>query len=269
MSYLVVIPTYNERDNILNLIPKILAQGDAFHILIVDDNSPDGTGELAEELARQESRLHVLHRPGKLGLGTAYVAGFRWGLDFGAELIFEMDADLSHDPAMLPVFVEEIRDCDLVLGSRYVPGGGVCNWPLSRRLMSQGGSLYARTILGVPIRDLTGGFKCFRRRVLESLPLDQVQTAGYAFQIEMTYRALLAGFRVKEVPIIFVDRVQGASKMSRRVFLEAVIAVWRLRLSLPRPHHPLAVLPPAAPSRGLLREIDAGRPGMSPGSSHS
>lgn len=252
MSYLVVIPTYNERENIQHLVPRILDQGEAFHILIVDDNSPDGTGALAEELARQEPRVHVLHRPGKLGLGTAYVAGFRWGLDFGAELIFEMDADFSHDPAMLPVFVEEIRDCDLVLGSRYVPGGGVRNWPLSRRLMSQGGSLYARTILGVPIRDLTGGFKCFRRHVLEALPLDQVQTTGYAFQIEMTYRALLAGFRVKEIPIIFVDRVQGASKMSRRVFLEAVIAVWRLRFSLPRSGRSFAVLPPAPPSRYLL-----------------
>jgi dolichol-phosphate mannosyltransferase len=263
MSYLVVIPTYNERDNILQLVPRILAQGDAFHILIVDDNSPDGTGELAEELARQEPRVHVLHRPGKLGLGTAYVAGFRWGLDFGAELIFEMDADFSHDPAMLPVFVEEIGDCDLVLGSRYVPGGGVRNWPLPRRLMSQGGSLYARTILGVPIRDLTGGFKCFRRQVLESLPLDEVQTTGYAFQIEMTYRTLLAGFRVKEIPIIFVDRVQGTSKMSRRVFLEAVIAVWRLRFSLPRARQPFAVLPPAAPSRHLLKGVNAGRPGVS------
>ncbi|MBC7241947.1 MAG: polyprenol monophosphomannose synthase [Anaerolineae bacterium] len=263
MSYLVVIPTYNERDNISQLVPKILAHGDAFHILIVDDNSPDGTGELAEELARQEPRVHVLHRPGKLGLGTAYVAGFRWGLDFGAELIFEMDADFSHDPAMLPVFVEEIGDCDLVLGSRYVPGGGVRNWPLPRRLMSQGGSLYARTILGVPIRDLTGGFKCFRRQVLESLPLDEVQTTGYAFQIEMTYRTLLAGFRVKEIPIIFVDRVQGTSKMSRRVFLEAVIAVWRLRFSLPRPHQPFAVLPPAAPSRYLMEGVNAGRPGIS------
>ncbi len=263
MSYLVVIPTYNERDNIQQLIPRVLEQGDAFHILIVDDNSPDGTGALAEELAHREPRLHVLHRPGKMGLGTAYAAGFRWGLDFGAELIFEMDADFSHDPAMLPVFVEEIRDCDLVLGSRYVPGGGVRNWPLSRRLMSQGGSLYARTILGVPIRDLTGGFKCFRRQVLEALPLDQVQTTGYAFQIEMTYRALLAGFRVKEIPIIFVDRVQGASKMSRRVFLEAVIAVWRLRFSLPRPGRPFAVLPPAAPSRCLLEGANAGRPSMS------
>ncbi len=261
MSYLVVVPTYNEKDNIQQLIPSILKQGDAFHILIVDDNSPDGTGALAEELSQREPRLHVLHRPGKLGLGTAYVAGFRWGLDFGAELIFEMDADFSHDPAMLPVFVEEIRDCDLVLGSRYVPGGGVRNWPLSRRLMSQGGSFYARTILGVPIRDLTGGFKCFRRHVLESLPLDQVQTTGYAFQIEMTYRALLAGFRVKEIPIIFADRVQGASKMSRRVFLEAVIAVWRLRFSLPRPRGALSVLPPAAPCPYIVQEARRGRPG--------
>lgn len=247
MRYLVIIPTFNERDNIQKLLPLVLEQGEEFSILVVDDNSPDGTGELAEEIAQREPRIHVLHRPRKLGLGTAYVAGFKWGLDAGAELLFEMDADFSHDPAMLPIFVDEMRDCDLALGSRYVPGGGVENWPLRRRWMSRGGSLYARFILGVGVQDLTGGYKCFRRQVLETLELDAVQTVGYAFQIEMTYRTLLAGFRVKEVPILFVDRRQGASKMSRRVFWEAVTAVWRLRFGLPRPGTALRVLPPAIP----------------------
>jgi len=210
----------------------------------VDDNSPDGTGEIAERLAEKTSRVHVMHRPEKLGLGTAYVAGFGWALEFGADLIFEMDADFSHNPNMLPHFVKAIEDCDLVLGSRYVPGGGVENWPASRQFMSRGGSLYARTILGVGVRDLTGGFKCFRRHVLETLDLDHVETSGYAFQIEMTYRTLLRGFRVKEVPIIFADRVQGISKMSRSVFMEAVLAVWKLRFRLSRKGVQMHLLPP-------------------------
>jgi dolichol-phosphate mannosyltransferase len=234
MAYVVIVPTYNECENIAAIVPRILAQGDAYHVLIVDDNSPDGTGEIADALAAKERRVHVMHRPGKAGLGRAYIAGFHWALDFGAELVFEMDADFSHDPDALPRFVEAIRDADLVLGSRYVAGGGVQNWPLARQWMSRGGSLYARTILGVGVRDLTGGFKCFRRRVLETLDLNGIETTGYAFQIEMTYRALLHGFRVREIPILFVDRVQGASKMSRRVFLEAVVAVWKLRFKLAR-----------------------------------
>lgn len=234
VKYVVIVPTYNERNNLALLIPQILQQGQEFHVLVVDDNSPDGTGRLADEIAAGEPRVHVLHRPGKLGLGTAYVEGFRWALDFGAELIFEMDADFSHDPRRLPAFVEAAQSCDLVLGSRYVAGGGVENWPLTRRLMSQGGSLYARTILGVKVRDLTGGFKCFRRRVLEAMDLGAIRTSGYAFQIEMTYRALLMGFCVREIPIRFVDRVRGKSKMSRRIFWEAVLKVWELRLKLPR-----------------------------------
>ncbi len=234
MSYVVIVPTYNEAENLAAIVPQILAQGDAFHVLVVDDNSPDGTGQIADALAAAEPRVHVMHRPGKAGLGRAYIAGFRWALDFGAELIFEMDADFSHDPKALPRFVEASRDADLVLGSRYVAGGGVQNWPLTRRWMSQGGSLYARTILGVRVRDLTGGFKCFRRQVLETLDLNAIETSGYAFQIEMTYRALLRGFRVREIPILFVDRVQGASKMSRRVFMEAVVAVWKLRFKRAR-----------------------------------
>jgi len=234
MKNVVIVPTYNERENLAALVPQILSQGDDFHVLVVDDNSPDGTGQIADELTAQSPRVHVLHRAGKMGLGKAYVAGFRWALAGGADLIFEMDADFSHDPKVLPRFVQAIQDCDLVLGSRYVAGGGVENWPLTRQLMSKGGSLYARTILGIGVHDLTGGFKCFRRRVLEMIDLDSVETTGYAFQIEMTYRALLHGFRVREIPIWFVDRVQGTSKMSRRVFLEAVLAVWKLRFRLAR-----------------------------------
>ena len=253
MRCVVIVPTYNESENIAAVVPLILRQGEEFDLLIVDDNSPDGTGEIAERLAGESGRVHVMHRPRKLGLGTAYVAGFRWALDFGADLIFEMDADFSHDPAMLPRFVQAVDDCDLVLGSRYVPGGGVENWPASRQFMSRGGSFYARTILGVGVRDLTGGFKCFRRRVLETLNLDDIETSGYAFQIEMTYRTLLHGFRVKEMPIVFADRVQGVSKMSRKVFLEAVLAVWKLRFKLPRKGVRMHLLPPErfdpAPSR--------------------
>jgi len=229
MMIVVIVPTYNEASNLGKLVPRILEQGEAFHVLVVDDNSPDGTGRLADEMAAAEPRVHVLHRPGKAGLGTAYIAGFRWALSHGADFILEMDADLSHDPAALPRFMQAIEGADLVLGSRYVPGGGVRNWPLVRQIISRGGSLYSRLILGVRIRDLTGGFKCFRRQVLETIDLGSIETSGYAFQIEMTYRALRAGFRVREIPIIFVDRVDGQSKMSSRVFTEAVLAVWKLR----------------------------------------
>jgi len=253
MRYVVVVPTYNESENVETLIPLILRQGEEFHVLIVDDNSPDGTGEIADRLAAGTSRVHVMHRREKMGLGTAYVAGFGWALDYDADLIFEMDADFSHNPDMLPHFVKAIADCDLVLGSRYVLGGGVENWPASRQFMSRGGSLYARTILGVGVRDLTGGFKCFRRRVLETLDLNHVETSGYAFQIEMTYRTLLSGFRVKEMPIIFADRVQGISKMSRSVFLEAILAVWKLRLRLSRRGAQMHLLPPEQLDPEVLR----------------
>lgn len=244
MDYVVVIPTYNERINIADLVAQVLQQDKGFHVLIVDDNSPDGTGEVADQLAAENERVHVIHRPGKMGLGTAYVTGFRWALASPAKFIFEMDADFSHDPHMLPAFVRAIQDCDVVLGSRYVPGGGVRNWPLYRQLISRGGSWYARTILGVKIHDLTGGFKCFRRQVLETIDLDSIKTSGYAFQIEMTYRAILHGFRVKEIPIVFVDRLHGQSKMSRRIFLEAVWAVWKLRFELPSRIHKAQTLPP-------------------------
>jgi dolichol-phosphate mannosyltransferase len=233
MRAIVIIPTYNERENLARLIPALLAQEPPLDILVVDDNSPDGTGDLAETFARATSRVRVLHRAGKQGLGTAYLAGFRQALAHGYEYIIEMDADFSHDPADLPrlLAAAERDQADLVLGSRWVQGGGIRNWPYLRQLISRGGSLYARCILGVAVRDLTGGFKCFRRRVLESLDLDSVRTSGYGFQIELTYYALRAGFEVREIPIIFTERVHGTSKMSGRIVAEAMVAVWMLRLT--------------------------------------
>ena len=222
-----VLPTYNERENIPQIVPAILAASPALDVLVVDDNSPDGTGTLADELAAQNPRARVLHRERKEGLGRAYLAGFAQALAAGYGRILEMDADFSHDPARLPVLLA--TDADLVLGSRYVPGGNTANWGRGRRLLSRGGSLYARTILGVPIRDLTGGFKCFRRRVLEALDLGSVRSSGYAFQIELTYRAIRRGFKVVEVPITFVDRRVGKSKMSRRIVAEALWMVWKIR----------------------------------------
>jgi dolichol-phosphate mannosyltransferase len=200
---------------------------------VVDDNSPDGTGKLADELARAEPRLHVLHRQKKEGLGRAYLAAFRWGLDAGYRFILEMDADFSHDPKYLPRFLDEAEGgTDLVLGSRYVDGGGTVNWGVGRKLVSQGGSLYARSILGVDIQDLTGGFKCFNRKVLETIALDEVRSTGYGFQIELTYRTLKKGFKVKEIPIVFEDRRVGQSKMSRKIFLEALTMVWKIRFTV-------------------------------------
>ncbi len=200
-------------------------------MLVIDDRSPDGTGEIADRLAAAEPRVHVLHRAGKEGLGKAYLAGFAWALARGYRLVLEMDADFSHDPARLPAMLAAAREADLVLGSRYVPGGGTVNWGLGRRLLSRGGSLYARAILGLRVRDLTGGFKCFRREVLESIDLPSVACTGYAFQIELTYRAIRRGFRVAEVPIVFADRRVGQSKMSRRIVLEALRKVWAIRFS--------------------------------------
>jgi dolichol-phosphate mannosyltransferase len=228
---LIIIPTYNERNNIVRLIPLVLQQDPRLEVLIVDDNSPDGTGAIADELTASTSRVHVLHRPQKQGVGAAYIAGFRYALASGADLIIQMDADFSHSPDVLSRFLHEMESdsADVVLGSRYVAGGGVQNWGLLRQVISQGGSRYARAILGIAPRDLTGGFKCFRRRVLETINLDAVQANGYVVQIEMTYRALLLGFRVKEIPILFANRTEGQSKMSSSIFLEAFLAVWRLR----------------------------------------
>lgn len=232
MRALIIIPTYNERENIGQLVPAILEQDPALDVLIVDDNSPDGTGELADQLARKTSRVAVLHRAGKLGLGTAYLTGFQYALARNYECVIEMDADFSHNPADLLRLLAPVRagEADLVLGSRWVTGGGTRNWPLHRKMISRGGSLYARAVLGVPVRDLTGGFKCFHRRVLQALDLVDVRTVGYGFQIELTYRAIRAGFRVHEIPIIFTERVHGVSKMSTRIASEAIRVVWQLRL---------------------------------------
>ena len=229
---LIVTPTYNELDNLEALVTGVFEVLPEVDILVVDDGSPDGTGELADEIAARDTRVEVMHRTGKLGLGTAYLAGFAWGLERGYEYIFEMDADLSHDPRCLPSFLEALGGgADLVIGSRNVPGGDVEGWGPFRNLLSKGGSLYSRTILGLDIRDLTSGYKAFRRTVLESINLDEVRSEGYSFQIELTYRTVLKGFRVAEVPIVFVDRRVGQSKMSGNIFLEAVLMVPRLRWS--------------------------------------
>jgi dolichol-phosphate mannosyltransferase len=228
---LVCIPTYNERDNVSAIARAVVAADPRVDVLIVDDNSPDGTGQLAERLSVIEPRIHVLHRPSKQGLGRAYLHAFEWALQRGYQYVLEMDADFSHDPRYIPKFLNATeRGADLVLGSRYVSGGGTLNWGFFRKLVSRGGSLYARRVLGIRVRDLTGGFKCFRRQVLESINLPAVRSTGYAFQIELTYRALRKGFKVVEIPIVFEDRRVGQSKMSRRIFWEALVMVWKLRL---------------------------------------
>ena len=228
---LVIVPTYNERENLPRLVPSILSRDDRLEILVVDDGSPDGTGQIADEMAAEEPRLHVLHRSGKLGLGTAYLAGFRWGLERGYDALFEMDADFSHDPAHLPQFLEAIEVYDVVLGSRYLHGRvTVVNWPIGRLLLSYFANVYARWVTGLPIADSTGGYKCFRREVLQTIPFERVESNGYAFQIEMSFRAWKKGFRLGEVPIMFVDRDVGESKMSGHIVREAVWRVWRLRL---------------------------------------
>jgi dolichol-phosphate mannosyltransferase len=227
----ICLPTYNERENLGPITEAILAATPEVDILVIDDGSPDGTGQLADEIAAREPRLHVLHRTKKEGLGRAYLAGFDWALARGYALVLEMDADFSHEPKYLPSMLAKAREVDLVLGSRYVPGGGTVNWGLGRKILSRGGSLYARTILGVRVRDLTGGFKCFRREVLEAIDLATVECSGYAFQIELTYRAIRCGFRVAEIPIVFADRRVGQSKMSRRIVLEAISKVWGMRAS--------------------------------------
>ena len=230
---LVCIPTYNERENIEAIARAALAADPRIDLLIIDDNSPDGTGRIADELAAADPRAHVLHRPHKQGLGRAYLDGFRWALERGYAFILEMDADFSHDPRYLPGFLDRAEaGVDLILGSRYVPGGGTVNWGLGRKLVSRAGSLYARTILGLRQRDLTGGFKCFRRGVLESIDLASVRSSGYAFQIELTYRTIQKGFSVMEIPIVFEDRRVGQSKMTGQIVLEALAMVWKLRLTV-------------------------------------
>jgi len=230
---LVCIPTYNERDNLQAIVEAVLAADRRTEVLVVDDNSPDGTGQLADALAAGDPRVNVLHRERKEGLGRAYLAAFAWALARPYPYVLEMDADFSHPPRFLTALLDRAESgVDLVLGSRYVPGGGTLNWGFLRRMISRGGSLYARTLLGIGVHDLTGGFKCFRRRVLESIDLAAVHSTGYAFQIELTYRALKKGFRVEEIPIVFEDRRVGQSKMSKRIVLEALTMVWKLRFTV-------------------------------------
>ena len=236
MRACVCIPTYNERENLepmLRALAGILGADD--RVLVIDDGSPDGTGKIADRLANELDFVDVLHRERKQGLGAAYIAGFRLALERGAELVLEMDCDFSHDPADVPRLIEACEDADLVLGSRYVAGGGTRNWSRVRRFISVGGSFYARMLLRVPVRDLTGGFKCYRREVIETIEIDTISARGYAFQIETTYRALRAGFRVKEIPIVFADRVAGGSKMGKRIVLEAIWKVPALKLGRWRP----------------------------------
>jgi len=229
-SVIVVVPTYNERPNLEPLALGILGLGPNYRLLVVDDASPDGTGDLADALAAAHpGRIEVLHRPRKRGLGPAYVAGFHRALERGPDLVAQMDADLSHDPAALPRLVAATREADLVLGSRYVPGGGTAGWSLWRRVLSRMGGAYARLVLGVPVRDLTGGFKVWRRATLEGIDLAALRSDGYAFSIEATWRAYCRGARVVEAPILFTDRVAGSSKLSRRIVVEAALLVWRLR----------------------------------------
>jgi dolichol-phosphate mannosyltransferase len=227
---LVITPTYNERLNVPTLVERVLAQDDRLEMLFVDDNSPDGTGDLIASIAASNPRVHLLRRPGKMGLGTAYLDGFRWALARDYELIFEMDADFSHDPDHLPQFLDASQNADFVLGSRYLNGKvTVVNWPMSRLMLSYGANIYARVVTGLKLWDGTGGFKCFHRRVLEAIDLNDVRSNGYAFQIEMSFRAVRKGFKPVEIPIVFADRTEGESKMSGHIVREAVFMVWRLR----------------------------------------
>jgi len=228
---LVIIPTYNEKENIRSVVELVLSQAPNIDVLIVDDNSPDGTPAIVSEMAKTDPRINLMSRPGKMGLGTAYIAGFKWGLPRGYAYLIEMDADFSHDPREIPNMLKAIQTADLVLGSRYIDGVRVVNWPLSRLFLSKGASYYVRIITGLPVYDPTGGFKCFRRCVLEAIELDEVRSNGYTFQIEMSYKAWLEGFRVREIPITFADRYAGQSKMSGHIVLEALWMVWMLALS--------------------------------------
>lgn len=227
---LVIIPTYNEKENITRMIDAVLKQDPSIDMLIVDDGSPDGTGDIVDAIAGANPRVHAIHRAAKLGLGTAYVAGFKWALARDYQFIFEMDADFSHNPDKIPEFLKAIQTADLVIGSRYQNGQvNVVNWPIGRLFLSYSANIYARRVTGLPVFDSTAGFKCFRRRVLEAIDLDDIRSNGYAFQIEMHFRAWKKGFRIIEIPIVFVDRTEGSSKMSKKIVREAVWMVWRLR----------------------------------------
>jgi dolichol-phosphate mannosyltransferase len=226
---LVIIPTYNELENIARIIPEVLKQDPGMEVLVVDDNSPDGTAHVVETMAQSEPRIHLLKRMGKAGLGTAYVAGFRYALEHGFDFIFEMDADFSHNPNDLPRLLAKADECDLVIGSRYCSGINVVNWPMRRLILSYSASMYTRFITGLPIRDTTAGFKCYRRAALESLKLDAIKSNGYSFQIETNFITWKKGFRLGEVPIIFIDRRAGVSKMSKHIVYEAIFMVWKLK----------------------------------------
>lgn len=237
MKTLIVVPTYNERENIERLLDRVLAVADAIEVLVVDDNSPDGTAAAVAAYMQKNSRVHILNRPGKQGLGPAYIAGFRWALARDYDVIMEMDADLSHRPRYLPAFLETIQRCDIAVGSRWVRGGKIANWPFHRVWLSRMASLYSRLILGIHVRDMTAGFIAYRRQVLENLNLETIRADGYSFQIEMKYRAYQRGYKICEIPITFTDRRIGQSKISRRIVFEALLLVWFLRFS-PKPAAP-------------------------------
>lgn len=227
---LIIFPTYNEKDNIEKIVHAVLPLDPRIHVLVVDDNSPDGTGRIADRLTESEEKVFVLHREAKQGLGKAYIAGFKWAIERDFDYIFEMDADFSHGPEYIKDFLREIREYDLVIGSRYISGVNVINWPMSRLLLSYFANMYSRIITGLPVRDATGGFKCFRKNVLEAIDLDAVQASGYSFQIEINMRVWKKGFSIKEIPIVFIDRVAGSSKMSKKIMREAIWMVWWLRI---------------------------------------
>jgi dolichol-phosphate mannosyltransferase len=229
MKTLIIIPTYNEKENIEKIILQVLAKHESIDVLIVDDGSPDGTGQIADSLSKQNNRIFVIHRKNKSGLGTAYVAGFKYAIEKKYDYVFEMDADFSHDPKYIPDFLNAIKEADLIIGSRYISGVNVINWPITRLLLSYYANVYSRIVTGLPVKDATGGFKCFRREVLEAIDLDKVKSNGYSIQIEMSFRAWKKGFRIKEISIVFEDRRLGQSKMSKKIVREAIWMVWRLK----------------------------------------
>src|SRR5271165_6008992 len=237
MRSLIIIPTYNERENLADLLRLILFDVPTTDVLVVDDHSPDGTGELADEMSAKDARVHVMHRPGKMGLGTAYIQGFSYAIEQGYDLIFEMDADFSHNPQYLPAFIQTAQHADLVIGSRYIPGGGTPNWSPLRRFISGGGNAFARTVLRLPAHDCTAGYRCYHRHTLEAIDFSTIDSQGYAFQVELVYRVIMAGMTVAEVPIVFIDRRVGKSKMSRAIFIEGfryVLRTWSRSGRVPR-----------------------------------
>ena len=258
MKTLIIIPTYNEFDNLRPLLQEIFSFAPAVDVLIVDDNSPDGTGKLADQIHVENPQVNVLHRAGKLGLGTAYIAGFKYAVEHGYDAAFEMDADFSHDPRYLPDFLQKIENADLVIGSRYVEGGDTPNWSLLRRFISGGGNIFARFMLGIPVHDCTAGYRCYRRQVLESIELNTIESQGYAFQVELVYRVYKHGFKIVETPIIFMDRRVGKSKMSRTIFLEGF--TWVIRTRFGRSSGKGKSTPSSSPNAAFESESDTSNP---------